>query len=77
MSIFRFLDNIPTVFFTIIWIGLLGAITLGAPYISIEDIKILITIKDNELVSNFSEFFNPHLIFLNKQPKHHFQRLFQ
>ena len=65
MSIFRFLDNIPTVFFTIIWIGLLGAITLGAPYISIEDIKILITIKDNELVSNFSEFFNPHLIFLN------------
>ncbi len=65
MSIFRFLDNIPTVFFTMIWIGLLGAITLGAPYISIEDIKILITIKDNELVSNFSEFFNPHLIFLN------------
>ena len=61
MSIFRFLDNIPTVFFTIIWIGLLGAITLGAPYISIEDIKILITIKDNELVSNFSEFLNPHL----------------
>ena len=65
MSIFRFLDNIPTVFFTMIWIGLLGAITLCAPYISIEDIKILITIKDNELVSNFSEFFNPHLIFLN------------
>ena len=30
MSIFRFLDNIPTVFFTMIWIGLLGAITLGA-----------------------------------------------
>ena len=56
MSIFRFLDNIPTIFFTIIWIGLLGAITLGAPYISIEDIKILITIKDNELVSEVIRF---------------------
>ncbi len=64
MSIFRFLDNIPTVFFSIIWIGLLGAITLGAPYIFIEDIKLLTTIEDNELVSNFSDFVNPHLIFL-------------
>ncbi len=65
MSIFRFLDNIPTVFFSIIWIALLGVITLGAPYIFIEDIKLLTTIKDNELVSNFSDFINPHLIFLN------------
>ncbi len=64
MSIFRFLDNIPTVFFSIIWIGLIGAITLGAPYIFIEDIKLLTTIKDNKFVLNFSDFVNPHLIFL-------------
>tara|TARA_Y100000816_G_scaffold287320_1_gene269809 strand:+ start:30 stop:1520 length:1491 start_codon:yes stop_codon:yes gene_type:complete len=65
MSFFRFLDKIPTIFFTIIWILLLGVIILGAPYVFIEDINLLITTKDNELVSNFSEFINPHLIFLN------------
>ena len=64
MNFFRFLDNIPTIFFPIIWIALLGGIILGAPYIFIEDINLLIAIKGNELVSNFSEFINPHLIFL-------------
>ena len=69
MSFIRFLDKIPTIFFTIIWILLLGAITLGAPYFFIEDINLLITFKDNKLVSNFSEFINPHLIFLNMASK--------
>ena len=65
MSFFRFLDKIPTVFFTIIWIIFLAAITLGAPYIFIEDINLLISIKDNKVASNFSEFLNPHFISLN------------
>ena len=64
MSFFRFPENIPTVFYTIIWVLLLAVIIFVAPFFFTQDLKLLILIKDEELVSNFSEFINPHLILL-------------
>ena len=64
MSFFRFPENIPTVFYTIIWVLLLAVIIFVVPFFFTQDLKLLILIKDKELVSNFSEFVNPHLILL-------------
>ena len=64
MSFFRFPENIPTVFYTIIWVLLLAVIIFVVPFFFTQDLKLLILIKDEELVSNFSEFINPHLILL-------------
>ena len=65
MNFFRFPESIPTIFYTIIWIVLLAAISLGTPYYFTDDLNLLISLKNNNLVSNFSDFINPHLILLN------------
>ena len=65
MNFFRFPESIPTIFYTIIWICLLAAISLGTPYYFTDDLNLLISLKNNNLVSNFSDFINPHLILLN------------
>ena len=65
MNFFRFPESIPTIFYTIIWMGLLAAISLGTPYYFTDDLNLLISLKNNNLVSNFSDFINPHLILLN------------
>ena len=65
MNFFRFPESIPTIFYTIIWICLLVAISLGTPYYFTDDLNLLISFKNNNLVSNFSDFINPHLILLN------------
>ena len=65
MNFFRFPESIPTIFYTIIWICLLAVISLGTPYYFTDDLNLLISLKNNNLVSNFSDFINPHLILLN------------
>ena len=65
MNFFRFPESIPTIFYTIIWICLLAAISLGTPYYFTDDLNLLISLKNNNLVSNFPDFINPHLILLN------------
>ena len=65
MNFFRFPESIPTIFYTIIWICLLVAMSLGTPYYFTDDLNLLISLKNNNLVSNFSDFINPHLILLN------------
>ena len=46
MNFFRFPESIPTIFYTIIWICLLAAISLGTPYYFTDDLK-----NDKELMS--------------------------
>ncbi len=65
MNFFRFPESIPTIFYTIIWICFLAVISLGTPYYFTDDLNLLISLKNNNLVSNFSEFINPHLTLLN------------
>ncbi len=65
MNFFRFPENIPTIFYTITWLCLLAVISIGTPYYFTDDLNLLISLKNNNLVSNFSEFINPHLILLN------------
>ena len=61
MSIFRFPEKIPTFFYLIFFLSLLGVLSAVTPLISNQDIDFIISIKD-ETNWSFSRIIDLHFL---------------